>query len=310
MRRNSESSWNQVSLDTRADPTRGAPGGASRVRPSTRPVGTRLRQPWPGSDPPAGSGDVAQLLRLRECAELLQRLVLDLPDPLAGDAEDAADLIERSRLLAVQAVAQLQHAPFPLAEHAERAHKRLVAECLVRDLVRQRRRLVVEEVPELRLLLVADRLLERHRGLRGAADLLDLLDAQVELERDLIRRRLAAALGAELPLGPHDLVQLLDDVHGHPDRARLVGERARHGLADPPRRIGRELEALAVVELLGSANEADRPLLDQVEERQALVAVSLRDRDDEAQVRLDHLLLRRVVAALDPLRELDLLCGC
>ena len=42
---------------------------------------------------------------------------------------------------------------------------------------------------------------------------------------------------------------------------------------------------------------------------QALVPVPLRDRDDEAEVRLDHRLLRPVVAALDPLRELDLLRG-
>ena len=118
---------------------------------------------------------------------------------------------------------------------------------------------------------------------------------------------LAAELRAQRPLGADDLVQLLDHVHRHPDRARLVGERAGDRLADPPRRVGRELEALAVVELLRRADEADRPLLDQVEEGQALVAVALRDRDDEAQVRLDHRLLRRVLAALDPLRELDLL---
>ena len=62
-----------------------------------------------------------------------------------------------------------------------------------------------------------------------------------------------------------------------------------------------------MVELLGRADEADRALLDQVEERQALVAVALGDRDDEPEVRLDHLLLRAVVAPLDPLRELDLL---
>src|SRR2546421_241385 len=86
--------------------------------------------------------------------------------------------------------------------------------------------------------------------------------------------------------GAEDLLQLLDDVHGHADRARLVGERTRDSLADPPRRIRRELEALAVVELLGGANEPDRPLLDQVEERQALVAVALGDRHDEAKVRL------------------------
>ena len=143
--------------------------------------------------------------------------------------------------------------------------------------------------------------------LRAAADLLDLVRGQVEVAPDLAGGRLAAELAAQLPLGAHDLVQLLDDVHGHADRARLVGERAGDGLADPPRRIRRELEPLAVVELLGGAHEADRPLLDEIEERQALVAVALRDRDDEAQVRLDHRLLRAVVAALDALRELDLL---
>ena len=94
---------------------------------------------------------------------------------------------------------------------------------------------------------------------------------------------------------------------GHADRPALVGDRPRDRLADPPGRVGRELEALAVVELLGRADEADRPFLDEIEEREPLVAVALRDRDDESEIRLDHRLLRGVLAALDPLRELDLL---
>src|SRR6185295_7555427 len=69
------------------------------------------------------------------------------------------------------------------------------------------------------------------------------------------------------------------------------------------------LEALAVVELLGRANEAQRALLDQVQERQALVAVVLRDRDDEPEVRLDHLLLRVEIAALDPASQIDFFLG-
>ena len=120
-------------------------------------------------------------------------------------------------------------------------------------------------------------------------------------------RRLATELGAELALGAHDPVELLDDVHGHADRPALVRDRARDRLPDPPGRVRRELEALAVVELLGGADETDRALLDEVEEGQALVAIPLRDRDDEAEVRLHHRLLRAVVAALDALRELDLL---
>ena len=96
---------------------------------------------------------------------------------------------------------------------------------------------------------------------------------------------------------------------GMPDRAALVGERARHGLADPPGGVGRELLPAAMVELLRGAHESDRPLLDQVEEGQALVAIVLGDRDDQPQVGLDHVLLRAVVAPLDPLGELDLLAA-
>ena len=120
-------------------------------------------------------------------------------------------------------------------------------------------------------------------------------------------RGLAAQLGDQLALGAADLVELLDHVHRDADRARLVGERAGDRLADPPGGVGRELEALAVVELLGRADQAERALLDQVEEGKALVAVVLRDRDDQAQVGLDHLLLGVEVAALDALGEIDLL---
>jgi hypothetical protein len=86
-------------------------------------------------------------------------------------------------------------------------------------------------------------------------------------------------------------------------RPILLGDR----LADPPGRVGRELEALAVVELLGRSHEAQRALLDQVQERETLVAVVLGDRDDEAEVGLDHLLLGVEVAALDAAGEVDFL---
>src|SRR5258708_2516046 len=101
-------------------------------------------------------------------------------------------------------------------------------------------------------------------------------------------RRRAAELRPERALGAVQLLHPLDDVDRHADRSRLVGERPRDGLADPPGRVGRELVAAAPVELLDGADQAERALLDQVEERQALVAVVLGDRDDQAQVRLDH----------------------
>ena len=75
---------------------------------------------------------------------------------------------------------------------------------------------------------------------------------------------------------------------GHADRARVVRHGALHRLADPPGRVRRELVAAPPVELLDGAVEAERALLDQVEERDAEPAVALGDRDDEPEVRLDH----------------------
>ena len=166
-----------------------------------------------------------------------------------------------------------------------------------------------DEVAEDRVVAVSDRRVEARRGACRRPHLQHLLRGQGGLVGDLLERRLAAELRPEEPVGAVDLLQPLDDVDGHADRARLVGERPGDRLADPPGRIGRELEPSAPVELLDGADQPERALLDEVEEGQALVAVVLRDRDDEAEVRLDHPLLRLHVAALDPLRELDLLRG-
>src|SRR5262249_29733206 len=114
------------------------------------------------------SGDVAELLRLGERAQLLERLVLDLTDALARDVERPADLVERAGRLAVQPEAHLEHAALALAEHLEGAGERLVAERQRSLLVGERLGLVLDEVAELRLLVVADRLLERDGRLRSA----------------------------------------------------------------------------------------------------------------------------------------------
>ena len=120
---------------------------------------------------------------------------------------------------------------------------------------------------------------------------------------------LALELLHQLALDAVQLVDRLDHVHGHADRARLVGDAARDRLADPPRRVGRELVAAAPVVLLDGAHEADVALLDEIEEEHAAADVALRDRHHEPQVGLDQLPAGRRVVALDALRERDLLGG-
>ena len=112
-----------------------------------------------------------------------------------------------------------------------------------------------------------------------------------ELFGQLFRRRLAADLVQHLARGAHDLVDRLDHVHRNADGARLVGDRAGDRLPDPPGRIGRELVAAAVLELVDRLHQADVAFLDEIEELQAAVGVFLGDRDHEAQVGLDHFLL-------------------
>ncbi len=78
-------------------------------------------------------------------------------------------------MLAAEAVAQLEHAALAVGEVLQRLAQRLLGEDLRGALVRRLGPLVGDELAELGLLLVADRLLERDRGLRGALDRVDLL---------------------------------------------------------------------------------------------------------------------------------------
>src|SRR5436190_18849559 len=102
-------------------------------------------------------GDVLQGVRVREGAQLLERLVLDLADALACDVERASHLVERARVLAVEPVAELEHAALTVRERREDLLQRLLPHRDLRRLVGQRHVLVGEEMPELRLLRVADR---------------------------------------------------------------------------------------------------------------------------------------------------------
>src|SRR5918995_7471671 len=135
--------------------------------------------------------DFAQLLGLSQRLKLLQRLVLDLADPLAGDVEGPSHLVERARVLAAEPVAQLEHAPLAVREVLERLAQRLLGEDIGGALIRGLRLLVGDELAELGLLLVAGRLLERDGRLGGALDRLDLLGVDPGVVGELIGRGLA-----------------------------------------------------------------------------------------------------------------------
>ena len=108
---------------------------------------------------------------------------------------------------------------------------------------------------------------------------------------DLFGLRLASELLHERARRARQLVDRLDHVHRDADGARLIGDRAGDGLTNPPRGVRGELVAAAVFELLDRLHQTDVAFLDEVEELQAAVGVLLGDRDDQAEVGDDQLLL-------------------
>ncbi len=132
-------------------------------------------------------------------------------------------------------------------------------------------------------------------------DLDDLLRGHVELAGQLLGSRLATEILQHLPLDPGQFVDHFDHVDGDADGPRLVGHGAGDRLADPPRGVGGELVTLGVVELLDRADQAQVALLDQVQEEHAAAGVALGQRDHQAEVGLQQVVLGAAAVLGDPL---------
>src|SRR6266545_4102347 len=229
----------------------------------------------------------------------MESLAFELAHTLARETELVADRLERPRI-AFEAEAQLEDAPLALGKSVESPPHALLAQRLLGLVERVDGLAVGEEIAQLTLVIGAHGLVERDGRLRGSERLVDVLDREAGRLRKLVLCRLAPELDFEPARG---------DVDGHADCACVVGDGSLHRLANPPGRVRGELEAPAPVELLDCAVEAEGSLLDQIEERNAEAPIALGDRDDQAEVRLDHDPLGAHVALLDPLRERDLLRG-
>ena len=123
---------------------------------------------------------------------------------------------------------------------------------------------------------------------------LDLGRRQVHLACDLIDRRLAAQLLLEAPTGLEQAADAVAHVHRYANRAALVGDGARDGLAHPPGGVGAELVAQPPVELLDRSHQPQVALLDEVQERHALVHVLLGHGDHESAVGLGEVVPGRL----------------
>src|SRR5688500_5737922 len=255
--------------------------------------------------------------------QLSERLCLDLANPLARDVEVMAHLLEGAGAPVLEPEAELEHPSLARRERIQHALDLLLQELVAGRIGGGDGGKVRDEVAEMAVLLLADRRLQadgllgdlhdlahllRADGLRTVGHpLVDLALGRLSLElvpqladdlvaahppSDLLLRGLSAQLLEQGAADPDEAVDRFDHVDRDADRPGLVGNGACDRLADPPRRVRAELEALLVVELLDSADETDVALLDEVQKAHATTDVLLGDADHQPEAGLGEALAR------------------
>src|SRR5450755_4370174 len=223
--------------------------------------------------------------------QLPQGLGLDLADALARNREALPDFFQRVLAAVFQAEAHLDYFFFARSQRAQDL-SRLVLEVHVDYRFGGRDHgAVFDEVAEMRIFLFANRRFERDRFLRDLQNLPHLRHGNVHALGDFFAGRFASQFLHQLPRGADQLVDGFDHVHRDADRTRLIGNRARDRLPNPPRGVRRKFVAAAVFEFVDSLHQADVAFLNQVEELQSAVGVFLGDRNHETKVGLDELAL-------------------
>ena len=170
-------------------------------------------------------------------AQLRQRLALDLTDALARDAELAPHFLKGARMPILQPEAQADDLALALCQAVEHLAELLLEHAEAGCIGRDHRRVVLDEIAQLRILFLADGRLQAHRLLRYLLYPAHALGGKAHLLAYLLGGWLAPEVLEQLALDAHQLVDRLHHVHRDADGARLVGDSARDGLTDPPRGV-------------------------------------------------------------------------
>ncbi len=144
---------------------------------------------------------------------------------------------------------------------------------------------VLQELAEVAVVVVAHRLVERQRlagHLAGCSGCLRATGRPPSAVSST--RRLAAVVLHQLAGHGAHAGHGVDHVDRHADRAAVVGDGPGDRLANPPGGVGRELVAAGALELVDRPHQAGVAFLDQVEEAQAAIAIALGDGDHQPQV--------------------------
>src|SRR5579875_181057 len=157
------------------------------------------------------------------------------------------------------------------------------------------------------LLIIDQWRVKRDGRFRDTLQFDDALLRQTHGVRDFLRAGVAPQFLIELARDALHLVDQFYDVHGDVDSARMLRHSPADRLANPPCGIGRETEAAPRIEFLRGPNQSQVPLLNEIEQRDAMITVVFGDTDDKAQVCFHQAALRLYIPLSDTLRDLQFL---
>src|SRR5690606_960293 len=264
----------------------------SSTRPNVlAPVANGQDQAGPAAHGPeaASAARLQHLASTQLAADLEERLLLELTDPLSRQRVLLADLLERELLVVLEPEALAQDVGLDRAQAGDHLPNLLVEGVGLEALAGLLGLLVLEEVDHLAAVGVGHGTIEAQRLLeQQGLHLLDLGRREAGVGGQLLRGGIAPVQQLELALGLGHLVVRVDHVDGETDGPALVRDGAADRVTDPPAAVGAEAEALAVIEAIDRLHQTDVALLDEVLQGHAAVVEAARDRDHQAQVRLDE----------------------
>ena len=98
--------------------------------------------------------------------------------------------------------------------------------------------LVFDKVAQMRVILFTNRRFQRDWFLGNLENFADLLGWHVHFSTNFFRQRFPTQILQQLTLNPDQLVDGFDHVHWNSNRPRLIGNRPRNSLPNPPGRVG------------------------------------------------------------------------
>ncbi|MCW3013289.1 MAG: hypothetical protein JWO02_381 [Solirubrobacterales bacterium] len=239
--------------------------------------------------------------RLLSClAQLLERLLLDLSDPLGREPEAGADLAQRLRGLS-EPVVTPQHRALALVEPVSEIPHLLDLHVVQHLLVPLFGVRVGDCLTERRCgaLVGVQRLLEAARRAVDCQQAVELCAREPRRGGELRQRRFSAVGLQVIALGGPDLGEAADGVVGEGRRPCQLRDQLLHGLADPEGRVAPERRLHARVVALGGEEQPGHPRLHQLAALHSPTGVEATgDAADRRQERIDELLARRPVSAL------------